>query len=242
MFEANFFDTGRLFGIYHPAEDADSDRLLVVCPPLFDEYRRCYRALAELAKGCAAGGTHVFRFDYFGTGESWGTLEDASVEIWLRDIQAAIAEGLALSGARRVYLLGVRFGGTLAAQIQHPGIVEYIFWDLVNSGENYLACLARVDAEVEAIQRQSVYYDNIRPPPVVCELFHLSQPLRQGVGALHADLPRLRTRARVYQVVGHEDNTAPDVHYGGYHYDWPTYHDGLLLPKPVLETIARRLA
>lgn len=56
MFEANFFDTGRLFGMYRPAEDADSDRLLVICPPLFDEYRRCYRALAELAKGCSAAG------------------------------------------------------------------------------------------------------------------------------------------------------------------------------------------
>lgn len=241
MLEPCFFDKNRLFGIYHPATDGGSDKLLVICPPLFDEYRRCYRALAELAKGCAAEGTHVFRFDYFGTGDSWGDLNDANVDGWLSDIRAAIDEGLALSGASQVYLLGVRFGGTLAAQIHHPQIVEYLFWDLVNTGADYLRHLERVDVELERFHLKSADYIGISAGDVTFQQFELSSMLKEGISRVNTDLPALKARARVHRIVSKEAEAGGDAEFSGYAYDWPVAHDGLLLPKPVLETIARRL-
>jgi pimeloyl-ACP methyl ester carboxylesterase len=242
MLEPCFFDKNRLFGTYHPTTDGGSDKLLVICPPLFDEYRRCYRALAELAKGCAADGTHVFRFDYFGTGESWGELEGANIEGWINDIRAAIEEGIALSGASQVYLLGVRFGGTLAAQVQHPQIAEYLFWDLVGSGADYLKHLKRVDDDLEQFHRDSANYLGISPGSVAFEQFQLSSALKDEIGRVNADLATLRTRARVHRVVSNEAVVGDDAEFSGFAYDWPTTHEGLLLPKPVLETIARRVA
>ena len=241
MFEPSFFDQNRLFGFYHPARDAGSDRLLIICPPLFDEYRRLYKALAELAKGCASEGTHVFRFDYFGTGESWGMLEEASAETWVSDIRAALEEGLAISGASRVYLLGVRFSATLAAQVHHSAIVEYIFWDALCSGDEYLAWLAHSDTELEKIHLDTARFTNTKPKSVKYEGFHLSPALREGLRKLRVDMASLKTKARVHQIVCRESETSSDVEYSGFPYDWPTYHDGLLLPKPVLEAIARRL-
>lgn len=242
MLEPCFFDKNRLFGIYHPAADGGSDKLLIICPPLFDEYRRCYRALAELAKGCASDGTHVFRFDYFGTGESWGDLGEASVEGWLDDVRAAIEEGIALSGASQVYLLGVRFGGTLAAQVRHPQVVEYLFWDLVTSGADYLQHLERVDADVERSHVEGARYLGISPGTGSFAQFELKTSLRDGLAQLNVDLQALRSRARLHRVVSKEVDAGGDAEFSGLAYDWPSYHDGLLLPKPVLEAIARRVA
>lgn len=241
MFEPEFFDNNRLFGFYHAPKNAESDRLLVICPPLFDEYRRCYKALSELSKGCAAEGSHVLRFDYFGTGESWGALEDASVQTWISDIRAAIEEGLALSGADRVYLCGVRFGATLAAQVQHPRIVEYLFWDLVASGTQYLTSLARADEELERMQKDLARYNNAPPDAVVYETFHLQPSLREGIAALQVNLAALAERARVHNVVCQAAQASDVAEYCGFAYDWPAFPDGLLIPKPVLEALARRL-
>jgi pimeloyl-ACP methyl ester carboxylesterase len=241
MLEPCFFDKNRLFGVYHPATDGGSDKLLVICPPLFDEYRRCYRALAELAKGCASDGTHVFRFDYFGTGESWGDLDDASVEGWLGDVRAAIEEGIALSGASRVYLLGVRFGATLAAQVRHPRIVEYVFWDLVQSGAQYIQQVQKVDADVERSHLEGARYLGISAGSEPFEQFELKASLRDGIGRLTTDVDGLRAHARVHRIVSKEAEAGGDVEFSGFAYDWPPYHDGLLLPKPVLEAIARRV-
>jgi pimeloyl-ACP methyl ester carboxylesterase len=241
MFEASFFSKQRLFGAYHPAHDITADRLLVICPPLFDEYRRCYRALTELAVGCAAQGTHVFRFDYFGTGESWGLLEEATVSTWLTDVHDAIEEGLALSGATQVYVCGVRFGATLAAQARHPAIVEYILWDLIESGVGFLDHLAEVDRALERSQREIAHWVNVIPEPVQYEMFHLSPALREGLRELRVDLSGLHSRARVHRIVSQEARAVEGVEYSGHPYAWPVEHDGLFLPKAALEAIARRL-
>lgn len=241
MFEPCFFDKNRLFGIYHPAPEVGSDRLLVVCPPLFDEYRRSYRALSELAKGCAAGGSHVFRFDYYGTGESWGDLEEATVENWLDDIRAAIEEGASLSGANKIYLLGVRFGATLAAQIHHPDIVAYIFWDPLPSGEAYLAHLARVDAELKSRNRTFAQRLNIPVEPVDYQMFPVSPSMRDGMARLSVDFPALGARAKLHRIVCQESQAIDGAEYGGIPYDWPISQRGVIGPKPVLEAIASKL-
>lgn len=243
MLEPCFFDNGRLFGIYHPAADGGSDKLLVICPPLFDDYRRCYRALAELAKGVASDSTHVFRFDYFGTGESWGDLSEASTETWQADIRAAIEEGIALSGATQVHLLGVRIGGTLAAQVSHPQVTEYVFWDVVMSGAEYVRHLDQTDVELEHLHRESANYLGISAGDVAFRQFELTPSLRQGLSQLNVDLAKLRDRARVHRILSKESEVVGEgVEYSGFNYDWPTAHEGLLLPKPALETIARRFA
>lgn len=239
--EACFFDNHRLFGAYHPASDQGASRLLVICPPLFDEYRRCYKALVDLANGCAAEGTHTFRFDYYGTGESWGLLADADVQTWMGDVRKAIQEGMDVSGANKVYLCGVRLGATLAAQIGHPAIAEYILWDMLPEGAHYLKHLSEVDAGLEREQREGFLYHRapaIAPP---CEAFHLNPGLREGIRELRVDLAALKTRARVHQIVCQKSQATGEAEDPGFPYEWPPFHDGLLLPKPVLEAIARRL-
>jgi alpha/beta superfamily hydrolase len=104
----------QLFAIYHPPIGGSSQVLTVICPPLFNEYMRTHPALRELAVALAGKGEHVLRFDYRGTGDSFGHLGEVTVSDWLEDIALAVREGHEISGSSVVQVLGVRAGALLA--------------------------------------------------------------------------------------------------------------------------------
>ena len=90
--EAFFFgpQNQELFANYHPPFGADGEILTVICSPLFSEPARTYIALRRLALSIAEAGQHVLRFDYRGTGDSFGELEQATLSDWIEDIAMAI--------------------------------------------------------------------------------------------------------------------------------------------------------
>ena len=245
MIEPFFFDEGRLFGSYSAATDPNSDTIVVLCPPLFDEYRRTYRALSELAVAISERGVHAFRFDYYGTAESWGLLSEATIERWLSDIEKAIEEGLAVSGADRVVLLGVRFGATLAAQSQHPRIRNWLFWDPVVSGEQYLDWLDEIDHILRQRHQSAARENNIRFEDIDYHNFDLPPALATGMAELTIPECILNDPERCFTVSTDPDFCQRSGHgnclYPGISYDWPHYHDGVITQKPVLEALLNRV-
>ena len=139
-----FFGTGKrqLFGAYSPGHVAGSARRAVVlCPPWGHEYIRAHRSMRQLAERLAAAGVHVLRFDYYGTGDSAGDLTEASADGWEDDILTAVQELRDTADARRVGLVGLRLGGSLAARVaeKHPKDVEsLVLWDPIVHGSNYV--------------------------------------------------------------------------------------------------------
>lgn len=118
-----------LFGVYHapapqdacpakPCEVGSADRTspkraVVIAPPLFEERKSAYGALNQLARGLAAAGCGVLRFDYRGSGESGG---DAGQRGWndlAADLEAACGATRRLSDCEQVILIGARMGATL---------------------------------------------------------------------------------------------------------------------------------
>lgn len=245
MIEPLFFRDDQVLGFYHPSRDPASSRLLVICPPFFDEYRRSYRALSELAIACADQGVHAFRFDFFGTGESQGLLEQVTFADWKKDIGAAIDEGIELSGADEVILLGVRFGATVAAQVKHRDIKRYIFWDPIMSGKAYLELLDHVNGAIRLRHKQIAEDANKALEKIAFENFHLSPELKQDISGISIS-PGAGNGSAPYYVVStnRADKSLGFVNYefAGIDYDWPGYHDGVLSQKAVLETIVRRVA
>jgi pimeloyl-ACP methyl ester carboxylesterase len=135
---------GDLVGLYHPATgDRRLDAAVLICPPIAHEHIRAHRALRFLATRLAREGLDVLRFDYFGVGDSVGASEEGRVARWQDDVAAAADELLALSGARSLSVLGVRFGATLAATASLPKLDHLVLWDPVLSGAQYLAQLER---------------------------------------------------------------------------------------------------
>lgn len=247
MIEPFFFRNQRVFGCYHPPGNNNLSRLLVICPPLFDEYRRLYKALSELANACANHGVHVLRFDYFGTGESYGELVDASIDEWKKDIDAAIEEGMAVSGADEIVLCGVRFGATLAAQSKHPRIKKYIFWDPVLNGELYIHWLDTVNQVLKKQHERNARNANIPMENIEYENFHLTPNLKKDMSSLALNQSGLSGGRAVSSYIISTDKSVCDskifqnCEFGGLDYDWPVYQDGVLIQKPVLEAIARRV-
>src|SRR5690606_15370589 len=111
----------------------------------------------------------------------------------------------------------------------------YVFWDVVMSGAEYVRHLDQTDVELEHLHRESANYLGISAGDVAFRQFELTPSLRQGLSQLNVDLAKLRDRARVHRILSKESEVVGEgVEYSGFNYDWPTAHEGLLLPKPAL--------
>jgi pimeloyl-ACP methyl ester carboxylesterase len=145
--EAFFFGPGdQLFANYHLPAGGSGQVLTVICPPLFLDYTRTQLALGRLAVALAERSQHVLRFDYRGTGDSFGDFSDVTVSDWVGDIALAVREGIELSGCRKVRLLGVRAGALLASRFSASSsdVQRLVLWDPVPNGTAYLQELRRV--------------------------------------------------------------------------------------------------
>jgi uncharacterized protein len=140
-----FFGTGkhRLFGICDFASGtARADgRAIVLCYPWGAEYIYAHRSLRQLARRLSLVGFHALRFDYFGTGDSAGEMNDADLGGWQHDIETAIEELKDSTGAKRVALAGLRLGATLAASVaarRYLDVDTLVLWDPIVCGSTYV--------------------------------------------------------------------------------------------------------
>jgi uncharacterized protein len=249
--------SARLFGVYHPAQAAPVRTCgVVLCPPGGHEYIRAHRALRQVAMSLSAAGFHVFRFDYFGSGDSAGEADEAGVRRWVADIRAAIEELKDTAGVPRVSLVGLRLGATLAAQVaeDRTDIDTLLLWDPVTSGRRYLRDLRR-------LQRRWLHD---RPgsrlfafSPRVTEVIGFPVTSTMRAELVQLDLRALRTTVRRIVVAGSDDQQAgrdwivepgmplpgeidrPDHPAGDWHRP-ELVHTALLAPR-VVERVGRLL-
>lgn len=140
----------QLFGIYHPPRQKIGTKAVLLCNPIGQEQIRSYRCLRQLADRLSAAGLHVFRFDYYGTGDSWGSMDDASVQKWVSNVGQAADELKAMSAVNRISVLGIRFGAVLAAiaSKERCDIAKLYLWDPVTDGRAYLDELQTMQDEL----------------------------------------------------------------------------------------------
>jgi pimeloyl-ACP methyl ester carboxylesterase len=88
----------------------------------------------------ARAGFHVLRFDYLGTGDSSGEVEDASVAQWIADINRAVEELSRSFDMHDISLIGLRLGATLAAHAAAEGgrVSRLVLWEPVIDGREYV--------------------------------------------------------------------------------------------------------
>ncbi len=145
-----------LFGVHHPPKGKETrSEGVVLCYPMGQEYMRSHRAFRQLANLLLRRGHHVFRFDYFGTGDSAGASEDGSLAQWVCDVTSAIEEFKDNASLQRVSLVGLRLGAALAtlAAADRDDVEKLVLWDPVVSGPSYVAELraaaGRSDGEAD---------------------------------------------------------------------------------------------
>ena len=130
-----------LYGVYHqPNKQAERDEAILLCPSFGQEYMRSHRANRQLAASLAKSGFHVLRFDYRGTGDSSGYIEDVTISDWLEDIETAIEELKETACTKNIHVIGLRLGGLLASTVsmnKKLKIKKLVLWDPIISGKAY---------------------------------------------------------------------------------------------------------
>lgn len=124
-----------LFACYDPASATVARRRIgvVLFSPTGWELLRAHRTLRSLGVRLAEAGFDVLRFDYSGTGDSWGDpLVDATWAQWTQDAADALEEIRGLAGVDRVHLVGLRHGcrvALTAAASERSLVGRIVLWD-----------------------------------------------------------------------------------------------------------------
>ena len=237
-----------LYGVYHPPTSARKTEGVLLCPPFGQEYMRSHRAFRQLAYLLNKLGYPVLRFDYKGTGDSFGNPDDTSIENWIDNIVSASEELIASSNVESISLIGLRLGGLLAtyACTRLDNAKTLVLWDSVVSGNCYISELK--DQIAASSEHDSNFVDesgNLH--------FNGFPILKKHIEALeHLDLLSLTPNAkRVIQITSSENtfqtelkehwNSLPNATYQcvpapG---DWNYVDDfgGILLPQQVIQAI-----
>jgi len=138
----------KLYGVYDaPRGPQRHSHAILLCYPGVQEYGTSVWGFRRLSAMLAQEGHHVLRFDYFGTGDSAGRVEEGSMAAWVEDIQQAALELREISGARQLSVLGKRLGGALAIKACRAGldVKRLVLWDPVVKGRDYVAELEMWD-------------------------------------------------------------------------------------------------
>jgi pimeloyl-ACP methyl ester carboxylesterase len=133
----------RLFGYYEPAQaNVSKVQAVLLCHPMGNEQVFAYRTMRQLAARLVRTGYHVLRFDYFGTGDSYGATGEGDLASWCDDIETAIEELKDITGATKVDLAGLRLGANLSARVaarRPKAINKLVLWEPLAADEMAVA-------------------------------------------------------------------------------------------------------
>ena len=141
-------------GVLHAGDSRRQPGLgVLLCNPFGQEAVRTHRMYRVLADRLAAGGAHVLRFDYHGTGESAGDDLHGDLHGWCDDILAADRELQNRAAIAHTVWVGARLGASLAATASPRAgrpLDRLVLWEPVLDGRRYLAELASAHARALA--------------------------------------------------------------------------------------------
>jgi pimeloyl-ACP methyl ester carboxylesterase len=172
---------------------------VLLCPPIGQEYVRSHWAIRQVALALVRAGFHCFRFDWFGVGDSSGELAEATLARWKEDAVNAAQELRDAAGVRKLSIVGLRFGATVAAMAAREiAPSSLILWDPVLEGASYVAQLRRIHEQLISDQARYWSAPPRRPDEGGTELcgFDFGEgilaEIRRVEAAQLADLPRAR--------------------------------------------------
>lgn len=158
-----FFPRGEasLFGVWHEPTAAPSGAPVVFCHPFGEEKLWAHRVHVSMARRLAAHGRAALRFDSMGIGDSSGRFQDSSLTTMLADVEAAVDEVRRRTGQRRVTLLGLRLGATVAALAAErlDDVERLVLWSPIVDGARYMQELLRINLSTQMAVYKEIRHD-----------------------------------------------------------------------------------
>ena len=153
----------RLSTVFRPAQGVPRAALLL-CPPFFHEHFLSYRLLSLVAARLAERGIASLRFDYFGSGDSWGEESAFTLAGAVADAEVALAELARRAPALPCSVLGARAGGWIAARLARCHRLPLWLWQPLPRGQVWLDELIALDRR-ERASRQRYPFLGAQPWP-----------------------------------------------------------------------------
>ncbi|MDI1314057.1 alpha/beta fold hydrolase [Prosthecobacter sp.] len=152
---AFYFESGgrALFAWLHRPAGAVAEHGVLICPPIGHEQVHSHRALRHLADRLARQGFTVVRLDYHGTGDSDGAEDDLQrLATWQVNVSDAVEWLRSEAGCRKVSLVGLRLGATLAALYAEQHEVEsLVLWSPIVKGRRYVRELTALSQTAQLV-------------------------------------------------------------------------------------------
>ncbi len=149
---------GNIFALYHPPkENADIKRTILFIPPFAEELNKSRHMINRQARQFAQAGYGVLILDFYGTGDSEGCFNEATINIWQEDILNAISWLSKFSPTPPIFW-AMRSGAliTLSLLQKKPDLTDHIIlWSPVNQGEKFITQFLRIKLGEAVIQKTS---------------------------------------------------------------------------------------
>jgi pimeloyl-ACP methyl ester carboxylesterase len=242
-----------LYGVYHPPLRNPRSEAVLLCYPFGQEYMRAHRAFRQLALLLTRAGNHVLRFDYRGTGDSNGEMDEVTPQEWVEDIGTAVDELRELAGPVSLTVVGLRLGGLLAGVACHgrADVERLVLWDPVLSGDDYQQELIATIAAEHPSEKEKSGNGVTADGTLHYNGFSMNAPFRQSLSGLALPGRMPEKVSRVFHIVSHETAEAVRLReqwrtdsryryqYTDAPHDWNYVDDfgGILLPQPVIQAI-----
>ncbi|MEL6300060.1 MAG: hypothetical protein AAFV47_10600 [Pseudomonadota bacterium] len=243
MIEAFFLngDDPDLFVTYHPPGDAMVDQITIVCPPFFGECQRTQLCLRELSISLATAGQHVVRFDYRGTGDSFG--EPESLSAWSNDLRRVVSEARELSGCHTVNLVVVRAAALLLPRWleRADAVGKIVLWDPIWQGTPYIDTYFQ---HRKMSNFRNRWLTNADRKSVAGELLGFPFPEALARELEGADITGWTAPAHTVAIYTEPPPAdAPQLNSRQVRFgcNWHQFSDDILMPGPVLEEIRQCL-
>jgi alpha/beta superfamily hydrolase len=226
MEESFIFARGNdaLFGLLHKPASATRTGF-VTCHPIAEEKLWSHRVFVSAARALSEAGHATLRFDFTGAGDSSGETSQSTLDTYLEDLSAAVAElDRRVPGLERIGLLGLRLGGSIAALLAERAVDDdrlvklraapLVLWDPVLDGEAYFQELLRSNLSTQLAiygkvrETREVLQERIRAGETVnVDGYEIGKPLFESCalpGLLSAGPKKHAGPALVVQIAANE--------------------------------------
>jgi uncharacterized protein len=159
--------TYNLFGVLHEPDNIDNNDTpetpfgIVFCSPFAEEKIISHRIMVNLSRQITKMGVYCFRFDYMGHGDSDGKFEDSTIETRISDIIAAIELLKKKTGVKKICLLGLRLGATLAVMTHTYSneVDKLLLISPILKGKNYIEQCLRSNLSTQLFVYKKIVTD-----------------------------------------------------------------------------------
>jgi pimeloyl-ACP methyl ester carboxylesterase len=165
---------------------------------------RAHKAFRQLANLLSRKGYTVMKFDYPGTGDSYGDGKDIGYEEWLEQAQNALDFLKSETKYDDIHIVGLRLGALVAAELAKKNICikKLVLWDPYVSGESYIQ---DCNAQFPETSQQPNKAWNIHGYP-------LPKIFREQVISSNIENITFFETVSIFQVLSHENHDSKIIH------------------------------